>query len=79
MKGKILTWNDFRAVCKMDAKSWAESGWKSTELSMKDILSEYPKDYFEEYSGHECNGMYLFTPEDFAAKTLAYLEELEKE
>ena len=80
MEGKILTWNDFRDVCKEDAYNWKHAGWTAKELSEQDILNEYPEDYFENDTSEECDDLSrCFTQKEFAQKTLEYLEEIEND
>ena len=73
MKCKIMTWDEFREMCREDAQSWYYNGYSSDELTAEDILNEYPEGYF-------CDSDVLtsyFTPDEVAQKTLDYLEEME--
>ena len=75
-----MRWDDFRELCETDAYNWYNYGWRSNELEIKDIINDYPKDYFndspdddfDEFSG-------FFTPEEIAEKTMERLKEIEKE
>lgn len=79
MKAKIMTWDDFREVCREDAYSWYHSGWASGKITAEDILNEYPGDYFEDDTEDEYDELSsAFTPAEFAAKTLEYLAEIEE-
>lgn len=80
MKAKVLTWNEFRDICREDAYNWKNSGWTADKITADDILNEYPEDYFEDDTAGEYDELSsAFTPEEFAAKTLEYLEEIEAE
>lgn len=80
MKGKILTWDEFREYCKEDAYHWYESGYKSTDVTEEDILDEYSEDYFEDDSNADYDDLSsCFTAKEFASKTLEYLREIENE
>ena len=80
MKGKIMTWDDFRAMCDVDARNWLASGYTANEVTAEDILNEYPEDYFCDSTDDECDELSsCFTPDEFAAKTLEYLAESEDE
>ena len=80
MRGKILTWDEFREYCKEDAYHWHESGYSIADVTEADILSEYSDDYFEDDSDAEYNEFSsCFTANEFAAKTLEYLGEIENE
>lgn len=80
MKAKIMTWDEFREVCREDAINWHNSGWTSDKITAEDILNEYPEDYFEDDTADEYADLSsAFTPAEFAAKTLEYLEEIEEE
>lgn len=79
MKGKILTWDEFREYCKEDAYAWYESGWSCEELTVEDILSEYTDDYFTDSTEDDYDELSrCFTADEFAAKTFEYLGEIEK-
>ena len=80
MKGKILTWDEFREYCKEDAYHWHVSGYKSTDVTEEDILGEYSEDYFEDDSNADYDDLSsCFTAKEFASKTLEYLREIENE
>lgn len=80
MKAKIMTWDEFRGMCREDAYNWHHSGWTSDKITAEDILNEYPEDYFEDDTADEYDELSsAFTPAEFAAKTLGYLEEIEAE
>ena len=80
MKCRIMTWSEFREMCREDAVNWHNSGWTSDKITAEDILNEYPEDYFEDDTADECDELSsAFTPAEFAAKTLEYLEEIEEE
>lgn len=80
MRGKILTWDEFREYCKEDAYHWHESGYKSTDVTEEDILGEYSEDYFEDDSNADYDDLSsCFTDKEFASKTLEYLREIENE
>ena len=78
MKCKIMTWDEFREMCREDAQSWYYNGYSSDELTAEDILNEYPKDYFCDSTDDEYDVLTsYFTPDEVAQKTLDYLEEME--
>lgn len=78
MKGKIMTWDEFREMCREDAQSWYYNGYSSDELTAEDILNEYPEDYFCDSTDDEYDHLTsYFTPDEVAQKTLEYLEEME--
>lgn len=78
MKGKIMTWDEFREMCREDAQSWYYNGYSSDELTAEDILNEYPEDYFCDSTDDEYDVLTsYFTPDEVAQKTLDYLEEME--
>lgn len=78
MKCKIMTWDEFREMCKEDAESWYYNGYSSDELTAEDILNEYPEDYFCDSTDDEYDALTsYFTPDEVAQKTLDYLEEME--
>lgn len=80
MKGKILTWDEFREYCKEDAHHWHESGYKSADVTEEDILGEYIDDYFEDDTDDEYDDLSsCFTPVEFARRTIEYLAEIENE
>lgn len=80
MKAKIMTWDEFREVCREDAYNWYYNGWTANKLTAKDILNEYPEDYFEDDTEDWYDDLSnAFTPEEIAAKTLEYLEAIETE
>lgn len=78
MKGKIMTWDEFRVLCEMDAQNWYYSGYTSDELTAEDILNEYDKEYFSDSTDDEHDDISsCFTPDDMAQRTLDYLKEME--
>lgn len=78
MKCKIMTWDEFRDMCKMDAQNWHLSGYSSDELTAEDILNEYDEDYFSDSTNDEHDDLSsCFTPDEVAQKILDYLEEME--
>ena len=80
MKGKILTWDEFRQYCKEDAYHWHESGYSIADVTEEDILGEYSEDYFEDDSNADYDDLSgCFTAKEFASKTLEYLREIENE
>lgn len=79
MRGKILTWDEFRAYCKEDAYYWHESGYSIADVTEADILGEYTDDYFTDSTDDYDELSSCFTPDEFAAKTLEYLGEIENE
>lgn len=75
MKGKIMTWDEFREMCEMDAQNWAASGYTAKDLTPEDILNEYPEDYFCDSTDDEYDELSsCFTPDEVAIKTLGYLD-----
>lgn len=77
MKGKILTWDEFREYCKEDAYNWYIAGYTTKNLTKKDIINEYPEDYFKDNTEDEYDELSnCFTPDEFAKKTIEYLEEI---
>lgn len=80
MKAKIMTWDDFREVTRADAVNWHDSGYKASDLTAEDILSEYDSEYFCDDTNDDYDDLSsAFTPAEFAAKTLEYLEEIEED
>lgn len=80
MRGKILTWDEFREYCKEDAYHWRESGYTTANVTADDILGEYSDDYFTDSTDDDYNELSsCFTADEFAAKTLEYLGEIENE
>lgn len=80
MRGKILTWDQFREYCKEDAYLWYESGYTTGRLTEEDIVDEYSDDYFEDDSNADHDDLSsCFTAKEFASKTLEYLREIENE
>ena len=86
MKCKIMTWDEFREMCREDAQSWYYNGYTSDELTAEDILNEYQDDYFcdstDDYFCDSTDDEYdiftsYFTPDEVARKTLNYLKEME--
>lgn len=77
MKCKIMTWNEFRGMCGMDARNWYLSGYSSDVLTAEDILNEYPEDYFCDSTDDDHDDLSsCFTPDEVAQKTLNYLKEM---
>lgn len=80
--GKIMSWEEFREVCRADAYAWViENTYKPDDLTDALILGEYPDDYFieitegdEEYIDYNTES--IFTPEDFASETRAAARQL---
>ena len=80
MKCKIMTWDEFRKMCREDAQNWYYNGYSSDELTAEDILNEYPEEYFCDSTDDEHDDLSsCFTPAEFATKTLEYLAEIESE
>lgn len=80
MRGKILTWDEFRGYCKEDAYLWHESGYTTADVTEADILSEYCDDYFEDDTDNEYDDLSsCFIPAEFARRTIEYLAEIENE
>lgn len=78
MKCKIMTWDEFREMCREDAQSWYYNGYSSDELTAEDILNEYPEDYFCDSTDDEYDVLTsYFTPDEVAQRTLEYLKEME--
>lgn len=78
MKCKIMTWEDFRSMCEMDAQNWHLSGYTSDELTAEDILNEYDDDYFSDNTNDEYDDLSnCFTPDEVAQRTLDYLKKME--
>lgn len=77
----IRTWDDFREMCKMDAYSWHDAGYKASELTKDDILQEY-NDYIDDLlttNPDECrNGERAFTPDEIVQYTINYIQEIEE-
>ena len=46
IKGKIMTWDEFRVRCKMDALCRYYSGYSSAELTAEDIINDYDESFF---------------------------------
>ena len=79
MKAKIMTWDEFREMCRGDAAILHDSGNKSSDLTVEDIVSVYDSEYFCDDTDDEYADLSsAFTPAEFAAKTLEYLEEIEE-
>ena len=76
---KILTWDEFREFCRMDAFFWYNSGYDANEVTEEDILNEYPEDYFDDEEQETDDLSSCFTPHEFAEKKLQYLTEMEEE
>lgn len=80
MKAKVLTWDEFRRLCKEDAYNWFNNGNSANELTEDDIVHEYPNNYFSDITESEHDELSsAFTPSEFAKQTLEYLEEIESE
>ena len=81
MKAKIMSWDEFRGACQYDAQVWHDNGWTAEEITKYDILNEYPDDYFEDYTDDDAvdySTDSIFTPDDFAKETIAYMREIEE-
>ncbi len=75
-----MMWDEFREVCEMDARNWADSEWRSDELTIDDILNEYPEDYFCDSPDDEYDDLSsFFTQEEFGAETLRRIKSIEEE
>lgn len=80
MKAKIMTWDEFREMCREDAAILHDSGYKTSDLTAEDIISEYDSEYFCDDTDDDYDDLSsAFTPAEFATKTLEYLEEIEEE
>lgn len=80
MKAKIMTWDEFREMCREDAAILHDNGNESSDLTVEDIVSVYDSEYFCDDTDNEYADLSsAFTPAEFAAKTLEYLEEIEEE
>ena len=80
MKVKIMTWDEFRAMCREDAYNWHHSGWTSDKITTEDILNEYPEGWFDNDTNSDYDELSsCFSPQEVALKTLQYLEEIESE
>lgn len=78
MKCKMMTWDEFREMCREDAESWYYNGYSSDELTAEDILNEYEESFFSDNTDDEYDALTsYFTPDEVAQKTLDYLEEME--
>ena len=78
MKCKIMTWDEFREMCKEDAQSWYYNGYSSDELTAEDILNEYDESFFSDSMTDEyddCSS--CFTPDEVVQRTLDYLKKME--
>lgn len=85
MKAKIMNWDEFREACQYDAQLWHDNGYTAEEITEDDILNEYPNDYFEDYTDDDISEdavdystESVFTPDDFAKKTISYMREIEE-
>ena len=85
-KAKILSWDEFREFCMTDAQLWHDQGWRSDKITHEDILNEYRDDYFDELTDDDISEDSIdyslcsyFTPEEFAERTIEYMQELEAE
>ena len=77
MAFKILTWEEFREVCEMDASNWLDAGYTAEELTTEEILNEYPSEYFDIEEYQETDDLSsCFSPMEFATKTLEYMADL---
>jgi len=80
MMAKIMTWDEFREVCREDAANWHQNGNTIDDLGTADILNEYPDDYFCDNTDDWCDDLsHAFTPVEFVAQTLEYLAEMTEE
>lgn len=80
MEGRIMRWDDFRAMCRLDARNFHRKGYTSDMLTAKDILSLYREGWFEDDTNDDYDELSsCFTPQEVALKTLQYLEEIENE
>ena len=83
MKGKIMTWDEFRVLCEMDAQNWYYCGYTSDELTAEDILNEYDESFFSDSINDDDEyddlSRAVFTPDEVAQRTLNYLKEMEGE
>ena len=80
MKAKILTYDEFKKICKEDAYNWHNAGWYANEITENDIIHDYPDNYFSDNTETEHDELSsAFAPSDFAKQTLEYLEEIESE
>lgn len=80
MEAKVLTWDEFRELCKEDAYNWFNNGNSANELTKDDIVHEYPDNYFSDNTESEHDDLSsAFTPSEFAKQTIEYLEEIESE
>lgn len=86
MEAKILTWEEFREDCMTDAQLWYDQGYRSSNLTLEDIMNEYPYEYFDELTDEDISEDNLdyslesyFTPKDFAECTMGYIKELEEQ
>lgn len=78
MKCKIMTWFEFREMCRKDAQRWYNNGYTSDELTAKDILNEYPDGYFcDSTDGYHDGSSSCFTPDWVAQRTLDFLKKME--
>lgn len=78
----IRTWDEFRELCKNDACSWHDAGYKSSEINAEDILNEYPEDFFiTEYPDDDdiLTDENVFTAADVVTGILLYMRTLEDE
>ena len=80
MKGKIMTWDEFRGLCEMDAQNWYYSGYTSDELTAEDILNEYDESFFsdsmDDDDEYDDPSRDFFTPDEVAQRTLDYLKKM---
>ena len=80
MMAKIMTWDEFREVCREDAANWAQGGYTADELTEAEIIHEYPDDYFCDSTNDEYDDLSsAFTPAEFTAQTLEYLADMTEE
>ena len=50
MKCKIMTWDEFREMCREDAQSWYYNGYASDELT-PDEVAQRTLDYLKKMGG----------------------------
>lgn len=76
---KVMTWDEFREVCKEDAGNWVNSGYTAEELTESDILAVYPDNYFDSEYQETDDLSSCFTPQELAEKTIDYIRELQED
>lgn len=78
MKCKVMTWDEFRAMCETDAFNWYYSGYSFDEVTVEDILNEYDESFFSDSTNDKHDELSsCFTPAEVAHITLQYLKEME--